>query len=172
MTLTVQEQSRERAKKKDGIRYKTGTGNMRPEARGQRPDPSPDPGNQSEARTDRISMCNLQKVEISAHLEHFEAKLYFFQKFILWLKMKLFCQLHFVMQSGNTLVSMLRPCSSIVGKFEMDNENGSRGVLQKTSSIKETLGYFTNIFIIYSKSKSVCPSVFRHCLCCSGGDFL
>ena len=112
---------------------------MRPEARGQRPDPNPDPGNQSEARTDRISMYNLQKVEISAHLEHFEAKLYFFQKFILWLKMKLFCQLHFVMQSGNTLVSMLRPCSFSAGKFEMDNENGSRGVLQKTSSIRKTL---------------------------------
>ena len=113
---------------------------MRPEARGQRPDPNPDPGNQSEARTDRIPMYNLQKVEISAHLEHFEAKLYFFQKFILWLKMKLFCQLHFVMQSGNTLVSMLRPCSSSAGKFEMDNENGSRGVLQKTSCIRKTLG--------------------------------
>ena len=84
-------------------------------------------------------MYNLQKVEISAHLEHFEAKLYFFQKFISWLKMKHFCQLHFVMQSGNTLVSMLRPCSFSAGKFEMDNENGSRGVLQKTSSIKETL---------------------------------
>ena len=112
---------------------------MRPEARGQRPDPNPDPGNQSEARTDRISMYNLQKVEISAHLEHFEAKLYFFQKIILWLKMKLFCQLHFVMQSGNTLVSMLRPCSFSAGKFEMDNENGSRGVLQKTSCIRKTL---------------------------------
>ena len=95
----------------------------------------------SEARTDIIPMYNLQKVEISAHLEHFEAKLYFFQKFILWLKMKLFCQLQFwPMQSGNTLVSMLRPCSSSAGKFEMDNENGGRGVLQKTSSIKETLG--------------------------------
>ena len=115
---------------------------MRPEARGQRPDPNPDPGNQSEARTDRISMYNLQKVEISAHLEHFEAKLYFFQKFILWLKMKLFCQLHFVMQSGNTLVSMMRPCSFSAGKFEMDNENGGRGVLQKTSSIRKTLGFF------------------------------
>ena len=113
---------------------------MRPEARGQRPDPDPDPGNQSEARTDRISMYNLQRVEISAHLEHFEAKVYFFQKFILWLKMKLFCQLHFVMQSGNTLVSMLRPRSFSAGKFEMDNENGGSGVLQKTSSIKETLG--------------------------------
>ena len=112
---------------------------MRPEARGQRPDPNPDPGNQSEARTDRISMYNLQKVEISAHLEHFEAKLYFFQKFKLWLKMKFFCQLHFVMQSGNTLVFMLRPCSSSAGKFEMDNENGSRWVLQKTSSIRKTL---------------------------------
>ena len=113
---------------------------MRPEARGQRPDPNPDPGNQSEARTDRISMYNLQKVEISAHLEHFEAKLYFFQKFILWLKMKLFCQLQFwPMQSGNTLVSMLRPCSFSAGKFEMDNENGGRGILQKTSSIRKTL---------------------------------
>ena len=86
---------------------------MRPEARGQRPDPNPDPGNQSEARTDRIPMYDLQKVKISAHLEP--------------------------MQSGNTLVSMLRPCSSSAGKFEMDNENGSRWVLQKTSSIKETL---------------------------------
>ena len=114
---------------------------MRPEARGQRPDPNPDPGNQSEARIDIIPMYNLQKVEISAHLEHFEAKLYFFQKFILWLKMKLFCQLHFVMQSGNTLVFMLRPCSSSAGKFEMDNENGSRGVLQKTSCIRKTLAF-------------------------------
>ena len=40
------------------------TWDQRLEARGQRPDPNPDPGNQSEARTDRISMYNLQKVEI------------------------------------------------------------------------------------------------------------
>ena len=40
---------------------------MRPEARGQRPDPNPDPGNQSEGRTDRISMYNLQKhIEVDA----------------------------------------------------------------------------------------------------------
>ena len=38
----------------------------------------------SEARTDIIPMYNLQKVEISAHLEHFEAKQYFFQKFIVF----------------------------------------------------------------------------------------
>ena len=91
-------------------------------------------------KSDLILVYNDQEVEISAHLEHFEAKLYFFQKFILWLKMKHFCQSQFwPMQSGNTLVSMLRPCSSSAGKFEMDNENGSRGVLQKTSSIRKTL---------------------------------
>ena len=55
-------------------------------------------------------------------------------------KNETFCQLQFwPMQSVNTFFSMLRPCSSSAGKFDMDNENGSRGVLQKTSSIKETL---------------------------------
>ena len=92
-----------------------------------------------EARTDIILMYNLQKVEISAHLEHFEAKLFFLQKLIQRLQMKLFCQLQFVMQSGNTFVSMLRPCSFHARKFEMGNDDGRRGVLQKTSSIRKTL---------------------------------
>ena len=34
---------------------------------------------------------------------------------------------------------MLRPCLLKAGKFEMDYQNVSNGICQKTSSIKETL---------------------------------
>ena len=37
---------------------------------------------------------------------------------------------------------MLRPCLLKAGKFEMDYQNVSNGICQKTSSIKETLDSF------------------------------
>ena len=44
------------------------------------------------------------------------------------------------MQTGNTSIFVLRPCLLRAGKFEMDYQNVSNGICQKTSSIKETLG--------------------------------
>ena len=43
------------------------------------------------------------------------------------------------MQTGNTSIFVLRPCLLKAGKFEMDYQNVSNGICQKTSSIKETL---------------------------------
>ena len=43
------------------------------------------------------------------------------------------------MQTGNTSIFVLRPCLLKAGKFEMDYQNVSNWICQKTSTIKETL---------------------------------
>ena len=56
------------------------------------------------------------------------------------------------MQTGNTFIFVLRPCLLKGGKFEMDYQNVSNWICQKTSSIKETLDMV--LWFLYTSIKN------------------